>query len=439
MIYEKRTAKLQRMPFDTASSAASILVKENCITQYDREDLPPAVTEFKNDKHGAKRIRCKKKQRVKNHVLSKFLLMSFTLFFCITTLDGKFNEGKYTQVALEYLQNVIEAQGKYNFAENIASQENINKTMGKMNFPDDIETTPLLKKDSNSEQKKVETDRELQSVPVTSSLNAAIESDGEVFYPITKADLSAQAVTVMNNETVYEPDMEKLSNTFPKALENFSVNSDEPLVLIVHTHAGECYTKHLDMYPEDENTRSENTDENVVRVGREIAETLENYGINTLHCTKLCDRESFIDAYNVSHDTVKEYLEKYPSIRLVIDVHRDAIIKQSGESIKPVVNIAGQEYAQLMFVVGTDQSAHSHPDWEDNLSLALCIQKESEKRYPGLFRPINLRTVPFNQWLSNGYLLLETGASANTLEEALLSAQAFGHILSVVLNQNSIN
>lgn len=242
MIYEKRGADFQRKPFDTASSAASILVKENCITQYDREELPPAVTEFKNEKHGAKIKRRKKKQQVKNHVLSKFLLMSFTLFFCITTLDGKFNEGKYTQVALEYLKNVIEAQGKYNFAENIASQENINKTMGKINFPNDIETTPLLKKDSNSEQKKVETDRELQSVPVTSSLNAAIESDGEVFYPITKADLSAQAVTVMNNETVYEPDMEKLSNTFPKALENFSVNSDEPLVLIVHTHAGECYT-----------------------------------------------------------------------------------------------------------------------------------------------------------------------------------------------------
>ena len=92
-----------------------------------------------------------------------------------------------------------------------------------------------------------------------------------------------------------------------------------------------------------------------------------------------------------------------------------------------------------MFVVGTGQTAHSHPDWEENLSLATCVQKEGMERYPGLFRTINLRAVPFNQWLSCGYLLLEVGSNSNSLDEALASGQAFAHILSAVLNQHSQN
>ena len=189
------------------------------------------------------------------------------------------------------------------------------------------------------------------------------------------------------------------------------------------------------MYPKSENTRSDDTDKNVVRVGKEIADTLEIYGIPVLHLETMCDKESFIDAYNVSNRLVTKALNEHPSIRVVIDVHRDAIIRSDGESIKPTVTVAGQDYAQLMLVVGTDEAGYNHPGWRDNLTFAAAIQQNADKRYPGLFRPINLRPVPFNQWLSNGYILLEVGSNSNTLDEALLSAQAFGHTLGAMIKE----
>ena len=145
------------------------------------------------------------------------------------------------------------------------------------------------------------------------------------------------------------------------------------------------------------------------------------------------DESSFINAYSYSAKTVKRYLEEYPSIRFVIDVHRDAIIKDNGESIKAVTDIAGEDYAQIMFVVGTNELGHNHPRWQQNLSLAVRLQKEISKTYPSLCRSINLHNVPFNQQLSDGYLLLEIGTSANTLEEALRSARAFGENLARVI------
>lgn len=256
--------------------------------------------------------------------------------------------------------------------------------------------------------------------------------DGTRFYPITSLDLSADSLYSLNNGTSFSPDMQMLSETSPSALDGVG-EQDGPLVLILHTHGEECYTEHVDMYPEGEPTRSNDTEKNVVRVGKEISDTLSDFGIETLHCRKMHDSESFINAYSGSAASVREYLEEYPSIKIVIDVHRDAIIRDDGESIKAAVEIAGEDYAQIMFVVGTNELGHNHPDWQDNLSLALSLQQSIDSTYPSLCRSINLRNVPFNQQLSGGYLLLEVGTSANTLDEALRSARAFGENLARLL------
>ncbi len=257
--------------------------------------------------------------------------------------------------------------------------------------------------------------------------------DGTRFYQITSLDLSADSPYSLSNATAFSPDMQTLSQKTPKALENIS-RGDGPLVLILHTHGEECYTEYTDMYPEGEATRSGDTQKNVVRVGQEIADTLEAFGVDALHCTTMHDSESFINAYSGSASTVKRYLDKYPSVRVVVDVHRDAVIRDDGESIKAVAEIAGEDYAQLMFVVGTNELGHNHPDWQDNLSLAAALQKSISDTYPSLCRSINLRNVPFNQQLSSGYLLLEVGTSANTLDEALRSARAFGENLARVIS-----
>ena len=254
-----------------------------------------------------------------------------------------------------------------------------------------------------------------------------IGADGDILYSVMKSDMSVSDECVLTNQTKFKPDTKALLERLPVSFENLSVSSDEPLVLIVHTHGTECYNSYpIDGFVSESTAeRSENTDENVVAVGRKLAEVLGGFGIPVVHSEKMCDRESFVKAYSTSYSEVQSYLEKYPSIRFVIDLHRDAIELADGTRKKPLLEKYGENYAQLMFVVGTNEAGAKHPNWQENLSLALNLQSEIGSMYPGLFRGINLRTASFNQQLSAGYMLLECGSSANTLEEAENSAVLF--------------
>ncbi len=296
-----------------------------------------------------------------------------------------------------------------------------------------VETT--VGSDAGKTQEATQTE-----VAVDSSHSGKIGVDGETLYAVMAQDFSAKDVKVLSNQTKFSPDTEKLISKTPKVLENLKISTSEPLVLIVHTHGTECYNS----YP-DENyisaataVRSENTDENVVGVGRKMASVLTDFGIPTIHSEKMCDKESFVNAYSVSYSEVKSYLEKYPSIRFVIDLHRDAIELADGTKKKPVFDSFGEKTAQLMFVVGTNQSGANHPYWQDNLSLALTLQEKIGEYNPGLFRGINLRSASFNQQLSPGYMLLECGSAANTLEEAETAAELFATGFAKVLTEYAV-
>ena len=242
---------------------------------------------------------------------------------------------------------------------------------------------------------------------------------------------------LLSNETRLSPDMQSLSQTVPKVYKNLEF-SDKPLVLVVNTHATESYTSGTDgTYEKNESTRSDNTNENVVAVGKVLSETLDDFGIPVLHSMTLHDKDSFLNAYTSSLNEVNKILNENPSIRFVIDLHRDAIVSADGEKIAPVTQISGQNYAQLMFVMGTNEAGFNHPDWEDNLCFALDMQKSMDEAFPSIMRPINLRSVSFNEQLSSGYVLLEVGSSGNTLEEAKRSARAFGTVLAAKIIQNT--
>ena len=299
-----------------------------------------------------------------------------------------------------------------------------------------LAANPYLPVDTGSFENISEQETQIE-IAVENIEKSKVGADGEILYPVFSKNLCADSVYSLNNQTKYSPDTYKLLANKPKVLENITLSKNEPTVLIVHTHATESYnTCNVDGYYSNSlPTRSENTEENVVGIGEKIAQILENYGIGTIHCTKLCDKESFVYAYSTSAETVKEYLKKYPSIKIVIDLHRDSIVSSDNSKTKPVFEFAGEKTAQLMFVVGTNAAGASHPDWQNNLSLALCLQSEISKDCPELFRRINLRTASFNQQLSPGYLLLECGSCANTLEEAENAAEIFATGLARVIKQ----
>lgn len=225
----------------------------------------------------------------------------------------------------------------------------------------------------------------------------------------------------LHNSTDYSVDLNAyLSRTYPVR----AADGSGPQVLILHTHGTESYLPDgADSYDEGESFRSENTEENVVAVGRVFADTLRGAGISVVHDETMYDRDDFNAAYTSSRAAVYAWLEKYPSIRYVFDLHRDSVFTADGENQKPVTEINGETAAQIMLVVGTDQGGAVHPNWKQNLTVAAAYQQILNTDYPTLARPVCLRTASFNQQCLPGMLLLEIGACGNTLTEAKRAAR----------------
>lgn len=216
----------------------------------------------------------------------------------------------------------------------------------------------------------------------------------------------------------------------------FSVekNSSEPQVLIVHTHATECYESAEHSYTDPAfSARTTDTAVNMVAVGQQMTDILNAAGINTLHDTTLHDYPSYTGSYEKSNATVRSYLQQYPSIKVVIDVHRDAIQRADGTRVKPVVTINGEKSAQVMLISCADQDGNL-PNYKQNLRFAAAWQAQMEGMFPGLTRPVLFDYRYYNQDLSTGSLLLEVGGHANTLSEALaagrMAAQALAQLFS---------
>ena len=234
----------------------------------------------------------------------------------------------------------------------------------------------------------------------------------------------------INNRTEYPLDASLLDGTFAAALPE----EEGPQILIVHTHGSEAYTMPPGQeYEPSGESRTTDTSLNVVRVGDELAKTLEEAGLTVLHDPTLHDYPEYSGAYGRSLDAVNAYLAEYPTISFVLDVHRDAISDGDGTPYKVVSGVAGLNAAQMSFVIGTDGGGLEHPDWRENLKLAAAIQQRLTEDYPTLMRPITVRNSRYNQHLTTGTLLVEVGAAGNSLDEALLSARLLGNALAEVI------
>lgn len=232
------------------------------------------------------------------------------------------------------------------------------------------------------------------------------------------------ALVEVNSVCGYDADLP----TLLKHPLSWDLTQEEPTVLILHTHGTESYTKTED-YVESSSYRTLDEGYNVVSVGNALAQTLEAGGIKVVHDTTLHDYPSYSDSYNHARDYIEKYLEQYPSISLVLDIHRDAVEDSDGQQMQFTTQVSGQTSAQLMMVVGTDAGGLTHPDWPENMSLAVKLHAQLEKNCPGICRPISFRSQRFNQDMSPGALIVEVGAAGNTRQEALLAAQLLGQAI----------
>ena len=160
---------------------------------------------------------------------------------------------------------------------------------------------------------------------------------------------------------------------------------------------------------------------------------LREMGFEVLHDTTLYDYPVYNEAYTRARAGVQKWLEKYPGITLVLDVHRDALVSADGAAYKLIAREGDEKVAQVMLVMGSDGAGSAHPNWRENLALAVQVQLELTKNYTQLARPITLRGSRFNQDLSPGALLVEVGGHGNTLEEALAGGRLFAGTIGEML------
>ncbi len=213
-------------------------------------------------------------------------------------------------------------------------------------------------------------------------------------------------------------------------------DKSEPAVLLFHTHTTESYEM-LDRgwYAQGYITRSNSSDRNMVRVGMEIKEQLEKKGYKVIHDTQIHDVK-YTGAYAHSRKSVEKYLKEYPSIQIVLDIHRDAIETDNGVRIKPTSTIMGKKAAQLMIITGCEEGkVTDFPKWEKNLTFALELQSICEEKYPGLMRPVYFCQRKYNMDCSENNLLVEMGSCANTLEEAAYSGRLLGDAIAEMLQR----
>lgn len=222
------------------------------------------------------------------------------------------------------------------------------------------------------------------------------------------------AATKMYYTCSLRPDLEAL---LQKPLQWY-LPLQEPTVLILHSHATESYTRGNHDYTETSAYRTLDDNYNMLSIGAYLAELLARYGITAIQDRTLHDYPDYNGAYGSARKAIQEYLTQYPTIQLVLDLHRDASEGPGGQ-LRTLAHVDGTDSAQLMLVMGTNAGGLSHSAWEQNLSLALKLQSQLERQAPGITRPISLRSQRFNQDLSPGALLVEVGAAGNAYEEVL--------------------
>lgn len=212
-------------------------------------------------------------------------------------------------------------------------------------------------------------------------------------------------------------------------------SSGEPQVLIIHTHTTESYERDSDGYYDTSYSgRSLCPANSVVGVGAVLAQTLADNDISTIHDGTVFDDPVYNYSYSRSRERIEEILKEYPSIKVVLDIHRDGIA-DGDVRVAPVAEINGKKAAQLMIICGCDDGTGILPDYIYNLRFATYLQNGIEADNEGLTRPMLFDYRFYNQDLTRGSLVIEFGALANDIRQVRYTAELAGKSIARLLKE----
>jgi stage II sporulation protein P len=210
-------------------------------------------------------------------------------------------------------------------------------------------------------------------------------------------------------------------------------DNSKPQILIYHTHSQEGFADSVKGKPETY----------IVGVGEYLCKLLtEEYGYNVIHCKEQFDlRDGKLDrskAYTYAENTLNQILEDYPSIEVVLDLHRDGLPEGAD---KLVTDINGKPTAKIMFFNGVSRSsAGGDIDYlynrfkKQNLAFSFQLKLKAMEYYPEFTRKNYIDAYQYNQHLRAKSVLVEAGAQNNTLQEELNAMEVLAEVLHKVIN-----
>ena len=248
---------------------------------------------------------------------------------------------------------------------------------------------------------------EASTTPVSSAVTYSIEELSDFEFLVSNCYL-------VDSSTSVNPDELNASNLLSMDM-SVDLSGQDYKVLIYHTHGSEAFA----------DSRAGVTEDTVIGVGDELTRLLESYGIKVYHDRNVYDMiDGELDrshAYDLSGDSVDDILAQYPSIEVVIDLHRDGV----REDLHLVTDINGLPTAKLMFVNGVsrlnvngDIDYLYNPNKISNLAFSLQMYLEGKATYGDLMRRIYIRGYCFNLDKMPRAALVEVGAQTNTVQEA---------------------
>ena len=300
-------------------------------------------------------------------------------------------------------------------------------------------TLPTNNNFENTSSQDLPTENKQNTSSVNSAESVAVSASGAVQGKVIEKFISPYTANTSYNNVYLKnnTDLDINLKDFVNGKLGFKIQKNaEPQVLILHTHATESYLLHNENYY-TENDTARNTDNayNTVALGKIIADRLNAAGIVTLHDTTQHDNPSYNESYSRAAETICKYTEKYPSIKIVIDLHRDALAENDTDKVKVTAEIDGKKAAQIMLVMGSQSgNVKNFPNWKENLKLAAKLQQTVEVMYPSLARSIHFMSKNYNESLTTGSMLIEIGTDGNTLDEAKYSAELLSNALISLLN-----
>ena len=220
-------------------------------------------------------------------------------------------------------------------------------------------------------------------------------------------------VTKVNNETTEVQDV---------------IINKEPIIYLYNSHQKEDYSME---YMEDYNVLP-----NVLMVSYMMKEKLDNMGLYTIveeaDITDYLNKNQmkYYQSYEASRHFLINAIQNYDSIKLYIDIHRDAVTHEISTT-----NIDELDCAKIMFVVGKE-----HENYLKNLENMKHLNDLIKKKYPSLTRGVlekegkNVNGI-YNQDLGSNIMLIEVGGNYNNIEEVMNTIDLIVPIIGDYINE----